>query len=91
MINQLNKQCKSGKLKKFSNLIVINFLENHKKDNKIKVVTMSEVDTERAIEALTNYMDSIEGEGSGYVLYGMETWETEFFLFNFSLNPRIMI
>jgi hypothetical protein len=49
------------------------------------------VDTERAIEALTNYMDSIEGEGSGYVLYGMETWETEFFLFNFSLNPRIMI
>jgi len=49
------------------------------------VVTISEVDTERAIEALKCYL---ECEGGESVVYVMDTWESEFFQFFYSLSMK---
>jgi hypothetical protein len=79
------------KLRIYKNSILIKKLENHKENKKIKVVAMSQVDTERAIEALTNYMCYMQGEGTRFSLYDIETWGSELFLFNFILYVRTMI
>jgi len=76
------------KLRIYGNSELIKILENHKTNEKIRVVTISEVDTERAIEALKYYRCHVRVEGHGSALYGMDTWGSEIFQFFYSLSCK---
>jgi len=63
------------KLRIYGNSVLIKNLENHKTNKKIDVVTMSEVDSNSAMQAFINYF---EDRDSG-TMYRTDTWGSEFF------------
>jgi len=76
------------KLRIYDNSELIHFFKNHKTNEKIRVVTISEANTERAIEALKNYMCNLRVESSGSVVYGTDSWRSEIFQFLFSFSCK---